>query len=160
MSAPGSNPAGWTRIPPPVVFVVPLVVGLWLAHRWPLFEAPAPLATALRWLGVALVVAGAAHTLTSVALFATSRTTVIPHRRSSALVERGAYRWTRNPMYLGFTLAYLGVSLAFGALWPILFLPLAVLVIDRRVIPMEERQLEEAFGQAYRDYKTRVRRWL
>jgi protein-S-isoprenylcysteine O-methyltransferase Ste14 len=157
MSGPDS---GWARVPPPVVFLVPLLAGLYLAHRWPLIEPSQGLATALRWLGAALVVAGAAHTLTSVALFVSSRTTVIPHRRSSALVERGAYRWTRNPMYVGFTLAYLGISLALVALWPILLLPLAVLVIDRYVIPMEERQLEEAFGAAYREYKTRVRRWL
>jgi protein-S-isoprenylcysteine O-methyltransferase Ste14 len=63
-------------------------------------------------------------------------------------------------MYLGLTLAYAGISLAFAALWPILLLPLALLVIDRHVIPMEERQLEEAFGAAYREYKSRVRRWL
>jgi hypothetical protein len=60
---------GWARVPPPVIFLVPLLAGLYLAHRWPLVELPEGLATALRWLGLLLVAAGATHTLASVALF-------------------------------------------------------------------------------------------
>ncbi len=63
-------------------------------------------------------------------------------------------------MYVGLTLIYLGVSALTGAVWPLLFLPLPVLVTDRRVIPMEERQLEAAFGASYLAYKARVPRWL
>ncbi len=155
-----SRPRGWTRIPPPLLFVLPLVLGLLLHGRFPLVHASEPFSSVLRWLGIALIGVGAAYTLSSAALFARSRTTIVPHRRSSALVSWGAYRWTRNPMYVGLTLIYVGVSALSAAVWPLLFLPLPVLVVDRRVIPMEERQMEEAFGPTYAEYKARVRRWL
>ncbi len=63
-------------------------------------------------------------------------------------------------MYVGLTLIYAGVSALTLTAWALLFLPLPVLVMDRRVIPMEERQLEETFGSAYTAYKARVRRWV
>jgi protein-S-isoprenylcysteine O-methyltransferase Ste14 len=63
-------------------------------------------------------------------------------------------------MYVGLTLVYIGVSALSAAVWPLLFLPLPLLVLDRWVIPMEERQLEDAFGATYAAYKQRVRRWL
>jgi protein-S-isoprenylcysteine O-methyltransferase Ste14 len=58
------------------------------------------------------------------------------------------------------TLLSAGVALVFNALWPLLFVPLAVVVTGRYTIAREERYLERAFGEAYRDYKRRVRRWL
>ncbi len=155
-----SRPRGWTLLPPPMLFALPLVFGLFLHRRFPLAPVSAPVATGLRWLGAALIAAGVAHTLSSAALFARSRTTIVPHRRASVFVTRGAYRWTRNPMYLGLTLIYLGVAALGAAVWPLLFLPLPVLVMDRRAIPMEERQMEETFGPEYTAYKARVRRWL
>ena len=155
-----SRPRGWTLIPPPLLFVLPLVFGLILHGRFPLLHVSAPVAGVLRWLGIALIVLGVAHALSSAALFAHSRTTIVPHRRASVIVEGGAYRWTRNPMYVGLALIYVGVSALFAALWPLLFLLLPVLVMDQRVIPMEERQMEEAFGVDYTAYKARVRRWL
>lgn len=155
-----SKPRGWALIPPPLLFAFPLVAGVFLDRRLPLVHLPDPLASGLDWLGFLLIAVGAAHTLSSVAIFARSRTTIVPHHRSSAFVTAGAYRWTRNPMYVGLTLIYLGVSAVTAALWPLLFLPIPVLVMDRRIIPMEERQLEEVFGPSYTEYKARVRRWI
>jgi protein-S-isoprenylcysteine O-methyltransferase Ste14 len=63
-------------------------------------------------------------------------------------------------MYLGFTLIYLGVSVWINALWPIVLLPLVLLVMQRGVIHREEAYLERRFGAAYREYRARVRRWL
>ena len=126
----------------------------------PLVQVPPGIRGALGWLGVALIVIGAGHMFTSLALFARSRTTIIPHHRSSAFVTRGAYRWTRNPMYVGMTLICLGIAALTGSVWAVLFLPLSVIAIDRGVIRMEEQQLEETFGAAYSAYKSRVRRWL
>lgn len=146
-------------VPPPILFALPLILGLFLASRFPLVRVSEGVG-GLRWLGVALIMVGAAHTFASAALFARSRTTLVPHRRASVLMTRGAYRWTRNPMYLGLTLIYVGVSALSAALWPLLFLPLPVLAMDRQAIPVEERQMEEAFGSDYTAYKARVRRWL
>ncbi|HMB90540.1 MAG TPA: isoprenylcysteine carboxylmethyltransferase family protein [Rhodothermales bacterium] len=155
-----SRPRGWTLIPPPPLFALPLVAGLFLHGHFPLVHVSDSLTDLLRWPGIGLIAVGVAHILSSAALFARSRTTIVPHRRASVIVQRGAYRWTRNPMYLGLALIYVGVSALFAALWPLLLLPLPVLVMNCRVIPMEERQMAEAFGADYGAYTARVRRWL
>ena len=158
-SAP-TRPRGWALIPPPVLFIGAFIVGVLLTRWFPVARIPATMTTPLRWVGVALLIIGAAHALTSASLFALARTTIIPHHASSALVTGGAYRWTRNPMYVGMTLMYLGGVAALGALWPLLTLVLPLIVLDRRIIPMEERQLARRFGASYADYSARVRRWL
>jgi len=151
---------GWELIPPPLLFVVPLLLGVLLERRFPLLDVEPPVARGLYWLGIALIVIGAGHAATSAALFLRNRTTIIPHHRSKALVTSGAYRWTRNPMYLGLTLVYLGVTALVAAVWPLVLLPLPLLIVNAYVIPMEERLLEEALGSTYLQYKARVRRWL
>jgi protein-S-isoprenylcysteine O-methyltransferase Ste14 len=148
------------RIPPPFVFVVPLLLGIWLEHRLPLLGSHPTWTQGARWVGGVLVVLGVAHALSALALFARSWTTLVPHHKSAALVTAGAYRWTRNPMYVGLTLVYVGVSVIVLAVWPILLLPLPLLVMNFAVIPMEERLLGEVFGADYAAYKTRVRRWI
>ena len=151
---------GWMLVPPPFLFALPLILGLFLQGRLPYAPVAGSAAEGLRWLGIVLVAVGAGHILSSAALFVRSRTTLVPHHTSSALVTQGAYRWTRNPMYVGLTTIYAGVAALNGTLLPLLFLPLPLLVIDRRVIPYEERQLGSAFGAAYAAYQGRVRRWL
>ncbi|HEX5521715.1 MAG TPA: isoprenylcysteine carboxylmethyltransferase family protein [Longimicrobiaceae bacterium] len=147
-------------VPPPLLFALPLIAGIFLHRRIPLLHAPASVTKVLGWIGGMLILTGALHVSSSVALFLRSGTTIIPHGRPSALVERGAYRWTRNPMYVGLTLIYLGVSALTSAVWALFLLPLPLTVIDRRVIPTEEGQLERSFGPAYAAYRQRVRRWL
>lgn len=153
-------PRGWMLVPPPLLFAVAFALGLVVQAWLPLLEAQEPYARGLRWLGIALLVVGAGLTFSSAALFARLRTTIVPHGRSSTLVTRGAYRWTRNPMYLGLSVAYLGASALSQSLWPLLFLPFVLAVLDRKVIPHEERQLAETFGADYYAYRARVGRWL
>ncbi len=148
------------RIPPPLLYVGALLVAYFLDGRWPLVELPPAWHGGAQWLGLVLIAAGFVHAASAITLFLTSRTTIVPHHRSSALVTRGAYRWTRNPMYVGLTLAYLGVAAVLGSVWALPLLAVPLYVIHTHVIPMEERLLEDAFGEAYTQYKTRVRRWL
>jgi protein-S-isoprenylcysteine O-methyltransferase Ste14 len=148
------------RIPPPLLYVAVLLLAYFLDGRWPLAELPSAWHAAARWLGLALVVAAFVHAFSAVALFVTSRTTIVPHHRSSTLVTRGAYRWTRNPMYVGLTLAYLGVAAILGSAWALPLLAIPLYVMNNHVIPMEERQLEAVFGDSYRAYQKHVRRWL
>lgn len=155
-----SFPRGWMLVPPPLLFAFALALGLVLQGWFPLVEVPGSYARGLRWLGVALVLIGAGHTFSSAALFARLRTTIVPHGRSSTLVTGGAYRWTRNPMYLGLSVAYLGAGALSHSLWPLLLLPFVLIVMDQKVIPHEERQLAETFGADYDAYRARVRRWL
>jgi protein-S-isoprenylcysteine O-methyltransferase Ste14 len=93
-------------------------------------------------------------------LFAAAGTNVPPTLPTTALVVDGIYRRTRNPLYLGMTLVYLGLGVAAGSLWEIgLVVPL-LWVINVGVVKREERYLERKFADAYRAYKARVRRWI
>ncbi|HKI04807.1 MAG TPA: isoprenylcysteine carboxylmethyltransferase family protein, partial [Thermoanaerobaculia bacterium] len=93
-------------------------------------------------------------------LFWRARTAVMPNRPASSLVLVGPYRFSRNPMYTGLTGMYLGLAFWLNALWPLLLLPLVLLLLWKAVIQNEERYLSTAFGDSYADYCRRVRRWL
>jgi protein-S-isoprenylcysteine O-methyltransferase Ste14 len=148
------------RIPPPLLYVAALLLAHALDVRWPIVQPSAAWQNGLRWFGLALIVAGFGHAASAIALFVRSRTTIVPHHRSSKLVVRGAYRWTRNPMYVGLTLAYLGVAAVLLSPWALPLLAVPLYVMQQHVIPMEERLLKDAFGEAYVQYRTHVRRWL
>ena len=87
-------------------------------------------------------------------------TTIFPFSRSSAVVTGGPYRFTRHPMYVGMTVSVLGVAILWGSLTPLLGVAFFAAVITTRFMPREERELEEQFGEPYREYCRRVRRWL
>lgn len=78
----------------------------------------------------------------------------------AALVRDGPYRYSRNPIYLAIALLYLGINLLLSNLWGVILLPLWLAIVNRGVILPEERYLDERFGEAYRAYRKRVRRWL
>ncbi|HKK23021.1 MAG TPA: isoprenylcysteine carboxylmethyltransferase family protein [Pseudohaliea sp.] len=115
---------------------------------------------AAQFLGGALLVAGLALLVVAGGLFTRADTGMIPFRDTRALVTHGLYRYSRNPMYLAMALVLLGVAVTVGASMA-LPVPLAFLVIiERRFIRAEERQLEALFGEEYLAYCRRVRRWL
>jgi protein-S-isoprenylcysteine O-methyltransferase Ste14 len=109
---------------------------------------------------VAGVVVWFALAATAMAAFRRARTTLIPNRPAHALVTTGPYRFTRNPMYVSLVALYLGVTAMLNTWWPVLFLPLVVICIDRMVVAREERYLASAFPAEYEAYTRRVRRWL
>ena len=153
MSTQADSPG--VRFPPPLLFALGLAVG-WLINKWiPL--PPLPLPPLLGW---ALVAAGVVLALSAMSLFLRARTHLIPNRPATALVEAGPYRFTRNPMYVSLTTVYLGVCVLMQSLWALVFLPLVLVVIYRKVIAPEEAYLERRFGGEYVQYKKRVRRWL
>jgi len=93
-------------------------------------------------------------------LFRKAKTTTVPGRSSAQLVTSGPYRFTRNPMYVGLTLAYLGEAGLLRQIWPAILLPLTIAYVNWTVIPVEEAKLEEVFPSAYQQYRSRVRRWI
>jgi protein-S-isoprenylcysteine O-methyltransferase Ste14 len=148
------------RFPPPFLFAGGFVAG-WLLHRaWPLHVFGASLAGIRPWLGWLLLAAGLVLMLSGLVTFLRAHTAVIPHHPATRLVTTGPYRFTRNPMYLGLTLVYLGGVALVDSFWPLLILPVVLLVLTAAVIRREERYLAAAFGDAYNAYCRRVRRWL
>src|SRR6266849_5088618 len=158
-SAAGAPDVAGVIVLPPLIFlgflaaaavleaVVPLP--LLAAHAFPRYLAGAALATG----GFVMIAMGARR-------FLAAGTNIPPNLPTTALVVDGIYRRTRNPLYLGTTLVYLGLGVAAGSFWAIgLVVPL-LWVINTGVIAREEHYLERKFGDAYRAYKARVRRWV
>ena len=79
---------------------------------------------------------------------------------TTTIVETGPYRFTRNPIYLGMFLGLIGLAIAFDNFWLLMMLALFALVIRYGVVAREEAYLERKFGDVYRRYRARVRRWL
>lgn len=147
------------RIPVPWVFVLAYLAGAGLEHVVPVNSEPGPQAATLA-VGIALFCAGAVVAGWAWFLFHRAGTTRVPGETSTRLVTRGPYGRSRNPMYVGLSLAYLGEAGMLGQLWPIVVLPLVLAYLNWIVIPVEEARLHDAFGRAYEDYRGRVGRWL
>jgi protein-S-isoprenylcysteine O-methyltransferase Ste14 len=142
---------------PPVYFLAAIVLAVALHYLQPLqqlFQFP------WRLVGVFPFVTGVAIALTADRLFRKHDTTVRPFQKSSALVTTGVFAVSRNPMYLGMTLILLGVVVLLGSLAPFVVVFALPILLDRLFIAEEERMLEEEFGDRFRDYRNRVRRWI
>jgi protein-S-isoprenylcysteine O-methyltransferase Ste14 len=148
----------WTR--PPFLYLACLLLGLALDRVYPLPPMP-PEAALLRWtLGGGLIAIGIGVAAAGVANFARAATPVPSNQPVRALVTGGIHAWSRNPIYVGMCLIYAGIAVAVRSPWVlILALPL-VLILRYGVVGREEAYLERRFGDAYRDYTGRVRRWL
>jgi protein-S-isoprenylcysteine O-methyltransferase Ste14 len=144
---------------PPLIFLAFLVAATVLEA-----VAPFPLwagHTLARYLaGAALAVCGLVLIAMGTSRFVAAGTNIPPNLPTTALVVDGIYGRTRNPLYLGTTLIYLGLSVAAGSVWAIVLVVPLLWIINVGVIAREERYLERKFGDAYRAYKGRVRRWV
>jgi protein-S-isoprenylcysteine O-methyltransferase Ste14 len=157
MTEPQDLKGAETHVPPPVVYAGTLAAA-WALDRLVPLRMPGS-----RWrqgVGWALVAAGQALGAAGAATFRRRQTTIIPGRAASAMVTTGPYIYTRNPMYLGLTVSYVGGSLVLGSWWAPIALPALVAYIDRAVIRREEAYLRERFGQEYEEFFRHTRRWL
>ena len=147
------------HIPVPWVFVLTYILGAVLERLLPLCPADwAPRGLNVAGgvvFGIGAIIAG-----WGLVTFRVARTTTVPGKASSRLVSWGPYRFSRNPMYVGLTLAYLGEAGILRQVWPVLFLPLVVAYLNWTVIPVEEAKLREVFPEDYDRYRARVRRWI
>jgi protein-S-isoprenylcysteine O-methyltransferase Ste14 len=142
---------------PPVYFLVLLLISIGLGTYLPVLKIVRFPYTEL---GVAPIVIGVVIDLWAASLFRKHKTTVKPHETPSALIASGVFRISRNPIYSGMLLILLGVSICVGSITAFVSPILFFLIINRRFIPMEESAMETVFGDRYREYKGRVRRWL
>jgi protein-S-isoprenylcysteine O-methyltransferase Ste14 len=143
--------------PPPLIYLLPLLVGLMLNRRFPVPFLP-PGAT--RILGLPLLGGGAFLMGWFFFTLRNAGTPVDPREPVVRIVTHGPFARTRNPAYLSMAMIYAGIASLRNALWPILLLPAALMVVQKGVIEREERYLERKFGDEYLRYKARVRRWL
>jgi protein-S-isoprenylcysteine O-methyltransferase Ste14 len=142
---------------PPLLSGGTLVVGLilhWLFPRHPFPPGPARLA------GVLLTAVGLLLTAWGASTMRRAGTNINPAEPSLALVTDGPFRWSRNPLYLANVILYIGITLLVNALWPFLLLIPMIVLFEWGVIRREERYLLAKFGEPYRAYCARVRRWL
>ncbi len=147
-----------TLILPPAPYAAAMLGGWWLdRHQLALSFDLGAVSRPLGWIAVGVGLALFAWTLWT---FAHHRTTVNPYAGASALCTRGPFRFSRNPIYLGDWFILMGVSLLLGTLWPLVFAPLIWAMLRYGVIRHEEAHLEARFGDAYRHYASRVRRWI
>ena len=83
-----------------------------------------------------------------------------PYKPTKAMISTGPYGFSRNPMYLCLTLLLVGIAFLVNTVWPVALLPALLIFIHYGVIRREESYLERLFGDEYRRYRARVRRWL
>ena len=146
-------------VPVPWVFVLAYLCGVALEY-----VAPTPPAVkanaAIKIAGAAAFVIGAALAGWGWATFRRAGTTTVPGQTSSRLVRWGPYRFSRNPMYVGLAVAYIGEAGILAQAWPLPMLALVLAYLNWVVIPIEERKLVQVFGDSYDGYRREVRRWL
>lgn len=157
--------------PPPVIYLAFVLAGWALAE---LGDRPEAVQAGLGWLaagfglemavrrGVALtlIVAGILFDRVAAGLFRRRGTAVEPWKPTTTLIVDGPYRFSRNPIYIGFAVTYAGLAIAMDSWIALLLLAPCLFVIDRFVIQREERYLAAKFGSEYQAYRERVRRWL
>ncbi len=153
--------AAAVRIFPPAVPLLAIVGGVGLHRVWPLDAGGLLPAPARYWLGGAIVVAAILGLgLWSVVIFRRSGQSENPWKPTPSIVERGPFRITRNPMYLQMVLVCVGFAVMLANWWIFLLTPLVAWMLQRLAILPEEAYLERKFGEEYRSYTRRVRRWL
>lgn len=147
------------HVPVPWVFVLTYLVGVALERILPA-NLPPQAAKVSTIAGGTMFLMGAIIAGWGLILFHSNRTTTVPGKSSAKLVTWGPYRYTRNPMYVGLTLAYLGEAGLLRQLWPVALLPLLIAYLNWIVIPLEETKLTEVFHEQYEQYQSQVRRWI
>ena len=153
----GNSGVALGKMKPPV-YVLAALLAMLAAH------ALVPIARVLPFpwnlIGLAPLFLGAALAVYAIRLFASHKTTPEPFGVSGALVTGGPFRVTRNPMYLGIILMVAGVAALFGTAGPWLIVPVLGILLDVVFVRREEEKMELLFGDAYRNYKNHVRRWI
>ena len=160
MSDPGSSAQDRpNRIPwPPLLYAITLLAAYILQRVLPLpplFEAGIA-----RFVGGASCVLGLAIGMSGIAQFRKVGTPVDPTGRATTIATGGIYGWTRNPMYLSGVLVGAGLALAWPSTWLLALVPVMAMALFKLAIEREEAFLERRFGEDYRAYKARVRRWI
>lgn len=152
------NHSGLNRvIPPPLIYIFTLLIGIGFNYLWPTSLLPSSWAFTV---GAVLIVVSILIMPPVLLSFRRATTTFDVNKAASTLITDGPYRFSRNPTYVSLTLLYIGLGAIFNNVWILILVVPLFLVIDLWIVRREETHLEEKFGEAYRRYKSATRRWL
>lgn len=155
-----TNDGADVAIKPPILFLAALGLGYVLSLYLPLGPGLSSANGLAVFVGLLFVVLGLLLTFFPARRFRRAGTSVVPGQPSTVLVTEGAYKVTRNPMYVGMALAYFGLTILLTSVWMLLLFAPVLLILHRCVVLREEDYLQRKFGDAYRAYTARVPRWL
>jgi protein-S-isoprenylcysteine O-methyltransferase Ste14 len=142
---------------PPFVYLGSIALGLVLHLLWPVRVVPTSVSTPL---GAMVTLLAVALFVSAVRTFRAAGTPIPGNRPTTTIVRSGPYRFSRNPIYLAFSLLQLGLSFWVNSIALLITLIPAVALMSFVVIPREERYLEARFPSEYLPYEASVRRWL
>jgi protein-S-isoprenylcysteine O-methyltransferase Ste14 len=146
-------------VPPPIIYALTFLAAVFIQKKVPINDSLFH-RQVTKIVGVGLLIIALFFLLRSLIQFALSKNTLVTIMPTHSLQTNGIYNITRNPMYLGLAIVYLGISCLIGNWWNIILFPFLLLIIQQYMINREEKYLERRFGQVYLDYKSKVRRWL
>lgn len=141
---------------PPIIYLIAILVGLVLHFAWPMRFVP----SLARPFGALIAAFAVTLFMWSIRTFRSAGTPVPGNQPTTTIVKVGPYRFSRNPVYLAFSLFQTGIALGVNDAWILITLLPAVAIISFVVIPREERYLEARFSEEYATYKANVRRWF
>jgi len=145
------------KILPPKYFLLFLVLLIGLHFIFPVTKI---IYAPYNWLALLFIIFGIVINLWADNMFKKAKTTVKPNKEPTALITSGPFCLTRHPMYLGMAAILLGASVFLGSLITLIFPIIFIFLMQIIFIPSEEKDLEAAFGQKYREYKKKVRCWI
>jgi protein-S-isoprenylcysteine O-methyltransferase Ste14 len=146
-------------VPPPLLYVLTFIAAIFIQKIIPISDVlfyP----TIIKVLGSIFLFIAVFFLASSLRQFFLTKNTVILIKPATSLQTKGIYGITRNPMYVGLSIAYLGITCFIGNWWNVILFPLLLTIVQEYIIKREERYLELEFGQEYDEYKKKVRRWI
>jgi protein-S-isoprenylcysteine O-methyltransferase Ste14 len=147
-------------VKPALLFAGTLVLGCLLSWVVPLGPGLGSANGRAFAVGGSLVLIGLALATVSVREVRRMSANVVPGEGATALVKGGPYRFTRNPIYIGFVILYFGLAIVLTSVWMLLLLIPGLIILQRGVVEREETHLQAKLGEPYRRYQARVPRWL
>jgi protein-S-isoprenylcysteine O-methyltransferase Ste14 len=146
-------------IPPPLFYVLIFITSVFIQKRVPIADTLFHLMI-VKVVGVIFLIIALFFLVRSLRQFFLTKNTLILFKPATSLQANGIYGITRNPMYVGLAIVYLGITCFIGNWWNIILFPLLLLIVQEYIIKREEKYLELEFGQDYEEYKKKVGRWL
>ena len=146
-------------IPPPLFYVLIFMASVFIQKKVPISDTLFQ-SKAIKVVGIILMILALFFLVRSLRQFFLTKNTVILIKPATSLQTTGIYGVTRNPMYVGLAIVYLGITCFIGNWWNIILFPLLILIVQEYIIKREEKYLELEFGKEFEDYKRKVRRWI